>query len=76
MQTIHYTRTSGLRLTYDIRADDRGWYSVHLGNKEMMRGRDALSANGPHRSRNKRKEEGALHEAKLAIERLTHMDEA
>jgi hypothetical protein len=76
MTTVHYTRTSGRQLTYEIRADDKGCYSVHLGDKELMRGRDGLSAaGGSHRLPNPRKAIGAVHEAKLAIERLARMDE-
>ena len=75
MANIEYTRSTGRQLTYRIAADDRGWYTVHLGDKEMMRGRDALSADGMHRGPNKRKAAGAIHEAKLAIERLSDMNE-
>jgi hypothetical protein len=75
MTLVNYTRTSGRQLTYVIRADDRGWYTVHLGEKEMLRGRDGLSADGRHRSPNKRKAAGAIHEAKLAIESLRAMSE-
>lgn len=75
MTTVRHTRTSGRCLTYEICANDRGYFTVRLGAKEMMRGRDALSADGRHRAPNKRKAAGAIHEAKLAIERLTEMDE-
>jgi hypothetical protein len=75
MTTLDYTRTSGRQLTYRIRADDRGSYAVYLGEKELMRGRDALSAGGQHRGPNKRKAAGAIHEAKRAIESLAIMDE-
>jgi hypothetical protein len=75
MTTVHYTRTAGRRLTYQIRADERGSYTVSLGDKELMRGRDALSAEGIRRAPNKRKVVGAIHEAQLAIERLAEMDE-
>lgn len=75
MTTVRHTRTSGRRLTYEISANDRGYFTVRLGAKEMMRGRDALAADGRHRSPNKRKAVGAIHQAKLAIERLTEMDE-
>ncbi|MDB5899922.1 MAG: hypothetical protein JWP22_214 [Ramlibacter sp.] len=75
MTIVQYTRTTGRQLTYVIRADDRGWYSVHLGDKEMLRGRDGLAAGGRHRSPNKRKAVGAIHEAKLAIESLREMSE-
>jgi hypothetical protein len=75
MTIVQYTRTTGRQLTYSIRADDRGWYTVHLGDKEMLRGRDGLSAGGRHRAPNRRKVEGAIHEAKLAIESLREMSE-
>lgn len=75
MLTVHYTRTAGRRLTYRIRADDLGRYTVHLGDKEMLRGRDSLAAGGKHRAPNKRKAAGAIAEAQLAIERLSHMEE-
>jgi hypothetical protein len=76
MTTIEYTRESGRQLTYRIRADERGWYSVYLGDKELLRGRDGLAAGGRHREPNKRKAVGAIHEAKLAIESLSHMEES
>jgi hypothetical protein len=73
--TVNYTRSRGLQLTYEIRTDERGGYTVSLHGKELLRGRDALSAGGRSRSPNRRKAEGALHEAKLAIERLCAMPE-
>ena len=75
MPIVHYTRSQGQRLTYEIRTDPRGRYAVLLDGKLLMRGHDALSADGRHRSANKRKEAGALEQAKLAIERLASMDE-
>jgi hypothetical protein len=75
MVTTHYTRSSGQRLTYVIRASERGGYSVYLGEKEMLRGRDRLAAGG-QRGANKRKAAGAIHEATQAIERLAEMDES
>lgn len=75
MLTTEYTRTKGLRLTYLIRADDRGRYSVHLGEKEMMRGRDRLAAGCRGSERNKRKTGGAVEEAKVAIESCCVMSE-
>lgn len=75
MTTVRHTRTSGRGLTYEISANDRGHFIIRLGTKELMRGRDSLSADGRHRSPNRRKAVGAIHEAKLAIERLTEMDE-
>ena len=75
MVNERYTRSSGLRLTYDISASERGSYSVWLGEKEMLRGRDTLTASGKRCVPNKRKAAGAVHEAKLAIERLCGMDE-
>lgn len=76
MMTLDYTRTRGQQLTYRIRADERGGYTVCLGDKEMMRGRDALAAGGRHREPNKRKTVGAVAQAKIAIESLSAMDEA
>lgn len=75
MTTHEYTRSSGQRLTYRIRADERGWYTVYLGDKELLRGRDPLSAGGMHRAPSKRKVVGALHQARLAIESLSQMAE-
>lgn len=75
MLTTEYTRTKGLRLTYRIRADDRGRYSVFLGDKEMMRGRDPLTAGCRSSERNKRKSTGAVEEAKVAIETCCEMSE-
>jgi hypothetical protein len=75
MVNERYTRTAGLRLTYDISANERGSYSVWLGTKELLRGRDNLTARGSRCAPNKRKAAGAIHEAKLAIERLHGMDE-
>jgi hypothetical protein len=74
MTTVAYTRKNGKQLTYEIRADERGRFSVHLGEKEMLRGRDGLSANGG-RKPNRRKLAGAIDEAQRAIEDLTLMDE-
>lgn len=76
MVIIDYTRSRGRQLTYTIRADEHGGYTVSLGDKELMRGRDALAAGGKHRQPNKRKAAGALAQAKLAIESLSAMDEA
>lgn len=75
MTTLDYQRQAGRQLTYRIRADDRGTYAVYLGEKELLRGRDPLSAGGQHRGANKRKAVGAIHEAKRAIESLAEMDE-
>lgn len=62
-------------LTYRIRADELGRYTVHLGDKELLRGRDSLAAGGLHRGPNKRKVAGAIAEAERAIETLAMMDE-
>lgn len=75
MENVQYTRKTGQQLTYVIRADDHGRYTVHLGDKELLRGRDTLTADGRNRSPNKRKAAGAVAEAQRAIERLSHMDE-
>jgi hypothetical protein len=75
MMNTRYTRSTGLRLTYDISASERGDYSVWLGEKELMRGHDALTARGKRCVPNKRKAAGAIHEAKRAIERLSDMSE-
>jgi hypothetical protein len=75
MVNTRYTRTTGLRLTYDISATERGIYSVWLGAKELMRGRDSLTARGKRCVPNKRKAAGAVREAQIAIERLSSMDE-
>ena len=76
MATVHYTRSCGRQLTYEIRTDERGCYSIWLEGRELLRGRDALSAGGRHKGANKRKAAGALHMAKLAIEGLSAMPEA
>ncbi|MBC5782242.1 hypothetical protein H8N03_04750 [Ramlibacter sp. USB13] len=75
MQTVQYTRSTGRQLTYSIRADEFGRYTIHLGDKELLRGRDSLAAGGRHRAGNKRKMAGAIAEAQRAIEQLTHMEE-
>ena len=75
MTTLQYTRTTGLKLTYRIQADDRGGYAILLGDKELLRGRDGLSAGGRQDAPNKRKAVGAAREAMHAIERLSLMDE-
>jgi hypothetical protein len=75
MVTTRYTRSSGLRLTYDISANERGNYSVWLGDKELMRGHDSLTARGKRCVPNKRKAAGAIHEAQREIERLSAMSE-
>jgi len=75
MVNERYTRSTGLRLIYDIAVNERGSYSVWLGSKELLRGRDALTARGKRCVPNKRKAAGAVHEAKIAIERLSGMDE-
>jgi hypothetical protein len=75
MTTVQYTRTAGRRLTYDISANESGRYTVRLEGRELMRGYDRLSAQGLRCSPNKRKAVGAIHEAKLAIERLSEMNE-
>jgi hypothetical protein len=72
---VQYTRKAGRQLTYGIRADELGRYSVHLGQKELLRGRDALAEGGIHRGPNKRKLAGAFDEARRAIESLALMDE-
>jgi hypothetical protein len=46
MQTVEYTRKAGRQLTYRIRADDLARYEVHIGDKELLRGRDTLSRAG------------------------------
>jgi len=75
MTTVEYTRKAGRQLTYRIHADELGRYAVHLGEKELLRGRDSLSADGRHRTPNKRKIVGAIAQAQSAIESLSLMDE-
>jgi hypothetical protein len=75
MVNTRYTRTTGLQLTYDIAASEQGTYSVWLGDKEMMRGHDSLTARGKRCEPNKRKAAGAIHEAQREIERLSAMSE-
>ncbi|HEX2547167.1 MAG TPA: hypothetical protein VHL79_19955 [Ramlibacter sp.] len=75
MTTDNYCRSTGRRLTYRIQADEWGFFSVHLDDKELLRGQDPLCAHGRHRSPNKRKAQGALHQARLAIESLRDMPE-
>jgi hypothetical protein len=76
MATVQYTRSRGRQLTYEISTDDRGRYTICLEGRELLRGRDPLSAHGRHKGPNKRKAAGALHEAKLAIESLSAMPES
>lgn len=75
MPTVNYTRSCGRQLTYQISTDWNGGYTVSLNGREVLRGRDPLSAGGPHKGPNKRKAMGALQEAQRAIERLAAMDE-
>jgi hypothetical protein len=75
METVEYTRTAGQRLTYRIQADEYGRYSITLGDKELLRGRDGLTAGGRHRAPNKRKVAGAIAQAQRAIETLSMMEE-
>lgn len=73
--SLDYTRTCGRRLTYRIRVNDNGAYTVSLGDKELLRGHDPLAAGGRHRQPNKRKRAGAIDQAKRAIESLSLMEE-
>lgn len=75
MQHVEYTRKAGQQLTYAIDADEYGRFTVSIGAKELLRGRDGLSAGGRHRVPNKRKVAGAIAEAQCAIERLSLMEE-
>lgn len=75
MLNVDYCRSTGRRLTYRIQADNWGGFLVFLGDKELLRGRDPLCADGRHRKPNKRKAAGAVHHAKLAIESLSAMTE-
>ena len=75
MKTVEYTRSAGRQLTYSIRADELGRYTIALGDKELLRGRDHLSAGGRQQPPNKRKLAGAISEAQRAIESLALMDE-
>ena len=75
MMILDYTRTTGRQRTYRIQADEQGGFVVHLGPKEMMRGRDRLTARGRRVVANKRKAVGAVEQAKQAIESLVEMDE-
>ena len=76
MSIAQYTRTRGRQLTYEIRTDESGGYTVCLEGKELLRGRDPLSAGGRHKAPNRRKAAGALQRAQLAIESLSAMDES
>jgi hypothetical protein len=75
MAIVDYTRKVGRQLTYRIRADELGRYTVHLGGKQLLRGRDRLAERGRGHSGNKRKLAGAIAEAEQAIENLSLMDE-
>jgi hypothetical protein len=76
METVQYTRKTGLRLTYRIEADEHGRFTVTHGAKELLRGRDRLAAvGGSHRAPNRRKVAGAIAQAERAIEALALMDE-
>lgn len=73
---VEYTRKAGRQLTYRICADEHGRFTVHLGAKQLLRGRDRLSAAGGREGgANKRKAAGAVAQAKVAIERLCLMSE-
>lgn len=76
MPLFEYTRSSGRRLTYQIRIDGRGCYSVQLDGKELLRGHDRLAAGGRTAGPNKRKVAGAVNHAQREIESLAQMDEA
>lgn len=73
--TVEYTRKAGRRLTYCIRADNHGRFTITLGDRELLQGRDSLSAGGSQRAPNRRKAAGAIAEAQRAIEALSLMDE-
>lgn len=75
MAIVEYTRKTGRQLTYRIRADELGRYTVHLADKELLRGRDPLSAGGRNQGANKRRVAGAIAAAQRAIEELSLMDE-
>lgn len=75
VEKVEYTRKAGRRLTYCIEADEYGRFTVFLGDKELLRGRDGLTADGRRRVPNKRKAAGAIAEAQLSIERLALMEE-
>ncbi|HYE40133.1 MAG TPA: hypothetical protein VEB23_09395 [Ramlibacter sp.] len=76
MATFQYTRKAGRRLTYQIRIDARGGYSVLLDDRELLRGHDPLAAGGRRATPNKRMVAGAVNAAQLQIESLAQMDEA
>jgi hypothetical protein len=44
MAIVDYTRKAGRQLTYRIRADELGRYTVHLGGKQLLRGRAIAEA--------------------------------
>ena len=70
-----HVRSCGRRLTYEIHADEWGGYSVLLEGKELLRGKDPLTAHGQRRSPNKRKAVGGVELARQAIESLRDMNE-
>ncbi|RYF16268.1 MAG: hypothetical protein EOO30_11680 [Comamonadaceae bacterium] len=76
MSSFEYTRSGGRRLTYQIRVDGRGCFSVLLDGKHLMSGRDRLAAGGRTAGPNKRKVAGAVNQAQREIESLAQMDEA
>jgi len=76
MPCFQYTRSAGRRLTYEIRVDGRGCFSVLLDGKELLRGHDRLAAGGRTAGPNKRKVAGAVDRAQREIESLAQMDEA
>lgn len=76
MAIFQYTRKAGRRLTYQIRIDARGHYSVSLDDRELLRGHDRLMAGGRRAAPNKRTVAGAVNAAQLEIESLAQMDEA
>ena len=75
MISAEYTRSTGRNLTYRICADEWGAYRIYLGDRELVSGRDSLSAHGTRRAPNKRKAVGAVKLAKEEIESLRYMRE-
>jgi hypothetical protein len=75
MESVAYTRKAGQALTYRIRADEHGRFTITLDGKQMLKGRDSLAAGGQHRWPNRRKLAGAIAQAQHAIEALSLMDE-
>ena len=72
--TLLYQRESGKRLTYEIKADGFGSYTITLNGKVLKRGTDALVARGL-RAPGQQVRDSAINYAKVAVDYLHGMAE-